>query len=589
MTMMMWRAYILAAAAVAAAATSATSPPPPPPPPSPVASGNPLAPGPDPSTTYSLLVDPNLSFDEQVLYFAFQGLANRNTPPPVYYIQPAFWTYNLSTQWFAANYLPTHGINVQNVTSFCDLFASAGGATGVLGLALYDADLLDSTRWLAVTSSGLDSLLPVSPSLLANPLYSTCLGSLPVRANFTGGTARFASNLAAYDWALANLMPRCNKTLLYSAGHSYTDSTESVYLGGDPAIIMGVDIAVALSAFVFNLSPDTTKYAAEAAEWAKIESALNPGKLVFGWAEPEPDMTMSTSKVGGAVLCDAAPNLSFWARLPSPYPAFPYNSNPAIALDRSKYYVTFQTNEGDTPKIAASLQGGVWIDERRGQVPIAWGINPLVALYAPALLSFYAQTATANDTFFSATAGAGYAYPWVMGDADFTLYVRRAAALIDSVTPGWPQNSYGVDIWDNNNLTQLARYRALAGSAAGLFSMQPEEMPGSFTVLPDGTPVVIGAKSLWYPCSSGSDTFDLMQANLEALAAAHPPPFFTVVYGCLNMNGNGTGPGGTLNIIDFALEMQARLGAGAGGDWVVVGEQDLARLARQAGEERMGG
>ncbi len=54
--------------------------------------------------------------------------------------------------------------------------------------------------------------------------------------------------------------------------------------------------------------------------------------------------------------------------------------------------------------------------------------------------------------------------------------------------------SFEVDIWDNNNLTLLAQYKALAGDAVGMFSMQPEELPGTNNWLPDGTPVVIAAK-----------------------------------------------------------------------------------------------
>ena len=47
------------------------------------------------------------------------------------------------------------------------------------------------------------------------------------------------------------------------------------------------------------------------------------------------------------------------------------------------------------------------MDAARGSVPIAWGVNPLIAEVAPGLLEFYGATASANDTFFAATAGAG--------------------------------------------------------------------------------------------------------------------------------------------------------------------------------------
>jgi hypothetical protein len=65
--------------------------------------------------------------------------------------------------------------------------------------------------------------------------------------------------------------------------------------------------------------------------------------------------------------------------------------------------VTFQTNEGDTPKIVAGLYGGTWLSPRRGSAPVAWGVNPMLARTFPHLMEFYMQTATANDTFFGGT------------------------------------------------------------------------------------------------------------------------------------------------------------------------------------------
>lgn len=80
------------------------------------------------------------------------------------------------------------------------------------------------------------------------------------------------------------------------------------------------------------------------------------------------------------VLCSGAPNLSFWARLAASSLAGAFGSvaraaAPSSAPLRNKVYVTFQTNEGDTPKIVAGLFGGSWLNPNRGRVPIAWGIN----------------------------------------------------------------------------------------------------------------------------------------------------------------------------------------------------------------------
>jgi hypothetical protein len=94
-----------------------------------------------------------------------------------------------------------------------------------------------------------------------------------MQANYTGLT--FASNIAAYQWGLAKLLPGCSPSEVYSAGHSYTDAVETVYLGNDLSIDIGLDLAVARRMFVFNLSPDTAKYPAHAAQWEAVVTAVS--------------------------------------------------------------------------------------------------------------------------------------------------------------------------------------------------------------------------------------------------------------------------------------------------------------------------
>jgi hypothetical protein len=38
--------------------------------------------------------------------------------------------------------------------------------------------------------------------------------------------------------------------------------------------------------------------------------------------------------------------------------------------------------------------------QRRGAAPVAWGVNLMLAKTLPHLMEYYANTATANDTFF---------------------------------------------------------------------------------------------------------------------------------------------------------------------------------------------
>lgn len=156
-----------------------------------------------------------------------------------------------------------------------------------------------------------------------------------------------------------------------------------------------------------------------------------------------------------------APNLSLWAFLATVLPPIAKHrfGNLARAVSASKepaplkkkVYITFQTNEGDTPKIVAGLFGGAWLNPQRGSAPVAWGVNLLLARTFPHLMEYYATTATANDTFFGGTSGAGYVYPSEMPARSFEKYAAQAqAAAADFAAPpavGHPAD-WTVDIWN---------------------------------------------------------------------------------------------------------------------------------------------
>ena len=127
--------------------------------------------------------------------------------------------------------------------------------------------------------------------------------------------------------------------------------------------------------------------------------------------------TTAVSVGGGTVFCSfASPNLSFWATFPLPAAAaggkarrLP-SGDSGKALDRSKYYVTFQTNEGDTPRIVISAFGSSWSHPARGSMPVAWSVDPVLSVRFPALMDYYASTAKPTDSFIGGVAGAGYVY-----------------------------------------------------------------------------------------------------------------------------------------------------------------------------------
>lgn len=81
-----------------------------------------------------------------------------------------------------------------------------------------------------------------------------------------------------------------------------------------------------------------------------------------------------------------------------------------MRLNTSKYYVTFITNDGDTPRIVGAAMGGAWPNPKRGSVPVAWAVDLVLARQFPAWIEFLSTGATANDSFVAALSGAGYVF-----------------------------------------------------------------------------------------------------------------------------------------------------------------------------------
>jgi hypothetical protein len=106
---------------------------------------------------------------------------------------------------------------------------------------------------------------------------------------------------------------------------------------------------------------------------------------------------------------------------------------------RSKYYVTFETNEGDTPRIVVSAFGSSWASAQRGSVPVAWSVDPVLAERFPALMDYYAATATANDSFIGGVAGAGYVYLGALTTQQLAAYATRSIRAVARTRrlPSW--------------------------------------------------------------------------------------------------------------------------------------------------------
>lgn len=129
----------------------------------------------------------------------------------------------------------------------------------------------------------------------------------------------------------------------------------------------------------------------------------------------------------------------------------------------NKVYLSFTFMEGDNAQYDQHRLRDIWDNADRGKVPTNWTISPLLADLAPAMLSYFQRTASANDLLIAGPSGAGYTYPglWPTGAFDqFTEltghYMSRAgmdvvyvfnmidgtgAALTDAIGASYVKNT----------------------------------------------------------------------------------------------------------------------------------------------------
>lgn len=510
-----------------------------------------------------------VSYDEECLIYALQGLVNRDVPRLFLDTRALFWQYRPADQFWMGylaekkghRFIPLEGLGP----------AIAHFRQQVKGVVLYDPGR-DASRYVALTLAGLRDLLPVTEAILRRETPALrgvhgwtedCFRGMPVVEDLRG---RFADDASAYRWALDHLMPECVRNLAFNAGHSHGDT----WLGSDPANTIGLDYPIARKAFIFNLSPADASWHERAkphrghpeqtALFDEVMRRLDRPAGIYGWAEPEETYCARVSQAGNFIVRAGAPNLSFWAKVPV---AEPPRLPPSPLVGRPlemKCYVIFQANDGDAPRSLAGLMSGAWVSAKRGSVPIAWGINPYLAERFPALVEFYGATAKPGDSFFAARSGAGYCLPWLLPNLDD--YARQVGRCLAACGP----NVVHVCATDVR-LDQYERYRKLVPAAC--FTQQAPGLAVN-EWLDDGTPIIAIDRRLFNYDPGGENAAERVQEWIEAVAAAREPPFFILCYG-------GVGPG----FPDFVAEVRRRLHADR---FEVIGAQELANLARRAGE-----
>lgn len=336
-----------------------------------------------------------LSADAQLLATTLQGVVNRSRPR-IFVLQqqnegPTTWLDGL-------------GIPYGEVAGPAGLLASY--RSEIQGAIVYDP-AVPGTINVATTLAGLRNGVATSADLAAG--YG-----LPVLEDLRG---RFATDLAAYSWAVNALWPA---------------ATHRMVIGLDPGISSYLrDYAVANRAFVMFLNPGV---AAEKALLDQLLGDMPAGSPYLGWwpanVSGESDGTQLASQYGKFVVAsDWSLNLTVFSGAPAAVRAAQYRA-PAPPLE-NKIYVTLTMTEGDNLQYNQHRMRQIWDDPDRGKVPLNWTTQPLAVDAAPAFLSYYQRTASRNDYLMAGPSGAGYVYPSDWPASTLGVYTQQTARYTD--------------------------------------------------------------------------------------------------------------------------------------------------------------
>jgi hypothetical protein len=506
----------------------------------------------------------NMTEAEQTFVLALQGLANRERPRLYLNVTDENMSYNSSgtawADWIAKHkqltFVPQYEGGRAGVCRLAQQLA--GPSEGIVkGLVLWDDQLHRHTppkasecglpmRTLATTIAGLDSLLPVTLTMLRE---CACLQSLTVVRNLTAELEAadvFAEQdcaASANAWGIKTLLPRTNMTAVFAV----CDGLGNFWLAAD--------YAVSQRMYTFSLEPNATVNTKQAALFQHILNSRDTPAAVFGWPSThEGAGTTFVSKAGCYVMCAATENLGFFASVVADHTKLRLPSTAATRpLNRSRNYVTFQTNEGDTPKSAIGLQHGSWLDPRRGSTKVSWGFNPRLCLLFPVVCEYYAATATTNDSFFSHSSG--YMNVWESPTLPFARFAAQTMALVERYMPV----SRSIDVWTGSeyngtaehtfpvpvSLANYSRYQRDAGNKVNMFTQAPSGFDNGTATnlwLSDGTPVFMTPRYLhyvceipYYACDATKPEVSIAQRIVRATGGgALSSPRFAMVYGLVS-------------------------------------------------------
>jgi GxGYxY sequence motif in domain of unknown function N-terminal/GxGYxYP putative glycoside hydrolase C-terminal domain len=267
---------------------------------------------------------------------------------------------------------------------------------------IYDPDK-DWTWYLALMSGAQQEGIPVTESI-----KDELISEFDWKGDVIDFRYRWANRIQAYDWALANLMPRCTKKVVFATGNRRDKYRERI---GNPI----TDYVVASKGFVFWLDFDT-----EQAEVQKIFSTpgYGVGTSLMGYCSTGDGGNIVANPFGiGYVVSELYANGSFWSSFPDKTYTQPLGK--AIKAEPGKIYAHIIWSDGDNLEFDQNPLYKFWHDPARGTVPVATELAPALQELNSPLLDWYYSKMTTNDELVAGPTGFQYIF---IGDFNDTLF-----------------------------------------------------------------------------------------------------------------------------------------------------------------------
>lgn len=294
---------------------------------------------------------------------------------------------------------------------------------------------------------------------------------------------RWNSSTEAYDWALDELMPRMNKTLMFSLGlrSDWRSMSWRLY-----------DYAVATRSFVFWLDNHSEE------GLAMIRKILNtPGyprnSFVMGYGMYGDDLNDAINPEGfGFLVGDIFPNASYYSSLPSQ--GFKQRNGVDHTAQKGKIYVALHWSDGDNIQFNHNASLEIFSQPARGKVPVSMTLSPALMEIAPMILKYYYDNQSECDEFIGGPSGYQYIQEPFYKKADYESWCeqngRWLAACGMNVTASslrWPAQAFynngflkcglaGTIAWTNSSYQDAYNWVGMPVIATGQNIAQEQDL-----------------------------------------------------------------------------------------------------------------